>query len=52
MSDARPDPSAANPRIPFEMLVGQAVTRDGYPVRHWIFPGNTGDVSTVEQGRR
>ncbi|HUE86471.1 MAG TPA: IS1634 family transposase, partial [Vicinamibacterales bacterium] len=32
-----------------QSVVGLAVTRDGYPVRHWIFPGNTVDVSTVEQ---
>jgi len=32
-----------------QIVVGLAVTRDGYPVRHWIFPGNTVDVSTVEQ---
>jgi hypothetical protein len=32
-----------------QIVVGLAVTRDGLPVRHWIFPGNTVDVSTVEQ---
>ena len=30
-----------------QIVVGLAVTRDGLPVRHWIFPGNTVDVSTV-----
>ncbi|MBK7249889.1 MAG: IS1634 family transposase [Gammaproteobacteria bacterium] len=30
-----------------QIVVGLAVTRDGFPVRHWIFPGNTVDVSTV-----
>jgi transposase len=29
--------------------VGLAVTRDGLPVRCWIFPGNPVDVTTVEQ---
>ena|GEM_PF-5736707 len=24
-----------------------AVTRDGFPVRHWVFPGNTVDVTTI-----
>jgi len=24
-----------------------AVNRDGYPIRHWVFPGNTTDVTTV-----
>lgn len=32
-----------------QIVVGLAVTRDGLPVRHWIFPGNTVDVSTVQQ---
>jgi transposase len=31
--------------------VGLAVTRDGFPVRHWVFPGNTVDVTTVKQVR-
>jgi transposase len=26
-----------------------AVTRDGLPVRHWVFPGNPVDVTTVAQ---
>ncbi len=30
-----------------QVLVGLAVTREGFPVRHWVFPGNTVDVSTV-----
>jgi hypothetical protein len=30
-----------------QIVVGLAVTRDGLPVRHWIFPGNTVDVTTV-----
>jgi len=30
-----------------QVVVGLAVTRDGLPVRHWVFPGNTVDVSTV-----
>jgi hypothetical protein len=29
------------------IVVGLAVTRDGFPLRHWIFPGNTVDVTTV-----
>jgi transposase len=28
-------------------VIGLAVTRDGFPVRHWIFPGNTADVTAV-----
>ena len=31
------------------MVVGLAVTRDGFPVRHWVFSGNTVDVSTVAE---
>jgi transposase len=32
-----------------QLVVGLAVTRDGLPVRHWVFSGNTVDVSTVQQ---
>jgi hypothetical protein len=32
-----------------QIIVGLAVTRDGLPVRHWVFPGNTVDVTTVKQ---
>src|SRR4029453_12968334 len=31
------------------IVVGLAVTRDGLPVRHWVFPWNPVDVSTVAQ---
>jgi transposase len=30
-------------------VVALAVTREGIPVRSWVFPGNTSDVTTVEQ---
>jgi transposase len=32
-----------------QIVVGLAVTRDGLPVRSWVFPGSTADVTTVEQ---
>ena len=32
-----------------QIVVGLAVTRDGLPVRSWVFPGHTTDVSTVEK---
>jgi len=32
-----------------QIVLGLAVTRDGLPVRHWVFPGNTVDVTTVSQ---
>jgi hypothetical protein len=32
-----------------QIVVGLAVTRDGLPVRSWVFAGNTADVSTVER---
>jgi hypothetical protein len=32
-----------------QIVVGLAVTREGFPVRHWVFPGNTVDVTTVQQ---
>ena len=34
-----------------QVLVGLAVTREGFPVRHWVFPGNTVDVTTVARVR-
>lgn len=34
-----------------QVVIGMAVTRDGFPVRHWVFPGNTVDVTTVERVR-
>jgi hypothetical protein len=30
-----------------QIVIALAVTRDGIPVRSWIFPGNTPDVATV-----
>jgi hypothetical protein len=35
-----------------QIVVGLAVTRDGFPVRHWIFPGNTVDVTTVAKVKK
>jgi len=32
-----------------QIVVGLAVTRDGLPVRSWVFAGNTADVTTVER---
>jgi hypothetical protein len=32
-----------------QIVIGLAVTRDGLPVRHWVFPGHTVDVSTIAQ---
>lgn len=31
-----------------QVVLGLAINRDGLPVRHWVFPGNTVDVTTVE----
>jgi hypothetical protein len=42
--DSRPDAP--------QVLVGLAVTRDGLPVKSWIWPGNTADVSTIEEVKR
>ena len=30
-----------------QIVVGLAVTRDGLPVRSWVFPGATADITTV-----
>ena len=34
-----------------QVVVALAVTREGIPVRSWVLPGNTADVSTVETVR-
>ena len=35
-----------------QIVVALAVTREGLPVKSWVFPGNTADVSTVERIRK
>jgi transposase len=32
-----------------QAVIGLAVTRIGIPVKHWVFPGHTMDMSTIEQ---
>ena len=32
-----------------QVVVALAVTREGLPVRSWVFPGNTSDFSTIEK---
>jgi transposase len=32
-----------------QVVIGLAVTRDGLPVRSWVWSGETGDVTTVEK---
>jgi transposase len=39
------------PDLP-QIVVALAINRDGIPVRHWIFPGNRADVTTVEEVTR
>jgi hypothetical protein len=41
----------SRPNAP-QIVVGLAVTRDGLPVKSWVWPGNTADVATVEQVKR
>jgi transposase len=31
-----------------QVVVGLAVTRSGIPVKHWVFEGNTQDMSTIQ----
>jgi transposase len=31
-----------------QVVVGLALTREGRPVRSWVFPGNTADVTTID----
>jgi hypothetical protein len=35
-----------------QVVIGLAVTRDGLPVRSWVFPGNTADVTTVQKVKK
>ena len=35
-----------------QVVVALAVTREGIPVRSWVLPGNTTDVTTVERVRK
>ncbi len=35
-----------------QIVIGLAVTRDGLPVRSWVFSGETADVTTVEQVKK
>jgi len=35
-----------------QMMVALAVTRQGLPVRSWVFPGNTADMATVARVKR
>ena len=32
-----------------QVVIGLAVTRDGIPIKHWVFQGNTQDMSTIKQ---
>ena len=32
-----------------QVVIGLAVTREGIPIRCWVWPGNTADMSVVEQ---
>jgi transposase len=34
-----------------QVVVALAVTRDGLPVRSWVFPGNTSDIETIKKVR-
>jgi len=35
-----------------QVVIALAVTREGLPVRSWVFPGNKADVKTVEQVKK
>jgi hypothetical protein len=35
-----------------QVVVGMAMTRDGLPIRSWVFRGDTVDVETVEQVKK
>ncbi|AZR74480.1 hypothetical protein BBF96_14465 [Anoxybacter fermentans] len=31
------------------MVIGLAVTRDGTPIKSWVWPGNTSDISVIQE---
>jgi hypothetical protein len=35
-----------------QVVIGFAVTRDGIPVRSWVWPGNTSDQQVIEEVKR
>jgi transposase len=35
-----------------QVVIGLAVTRQGIPIRSWVWPGHTSDMSVVEQVKR
>ena len=35
-----------------QVVIGLAVTREGIPIKHWVFPGNTADMNTIEQVKK
>jgi len=39
------------PDLP-QVVIGLAVTRDGIPIRCWVWPGNTSDVSVIPQVKK
>lgn len=39
------------PDLP-QAVIGLAVTKEGIPVRCWVWPGNTADVSVIDEVRR
>jgi transposase len=39
------------PDLP-QVVIGFAVTRDGIPIRCWVWPGNTSDMSVVPQVKK
>jgi len=39
------------PDLP-QVVIGLAVTREGIPIRCWVWPGNTADMSVVEEVKK
>ncbi|WP_422880110.1 IS1634 family transposase [Neomoorella glycerini] len=39
------------PDLP-QVVIGLAVTREGLPVRCWVWPGNTADMAVIEQVKK
>ena len=49
-SGPRARPRTTAPDLP-QVVIGLAVTREGIPVRVWVWPGNTNDQTVIARSR-
>jgi transposase len=48
MAQCEPNSKDHRPDLP-QVVIGLAVTREGIPVRVWVWPGNTNDMSVITE---